>query len=70
MVRRFDVATKQVGELVLAGKRAWGIGLSPDGSQLWVANGLSDDVTVIDTATRRPVKTIRAGRVPHGIVVR
>ena len=32
---------------------------------LFVANGLSDDVSVVDTATRKAVKTIRAGRVPH-----
>ncbi len=64
-----DVSTKKVRELALAGKRAWGLGLNPEGSQLWVANGLSDDVTVIDTATAKPLKTIKAGRVPHSIVV-
>ena len=65
-----DASSKKERELALAGKRAWGLGLSPDGSQLWVANGLSDDVTVIDTATVKPLKTIKAGRVPHSVVVR
>jgi YVTN family beta-propeller protein len=54
---------------VLAGKRAWGLGLSRDGSRLYVANGLSDDLTVIDTAEAKAVKTLPLGRVPHSVVV-
>jgi PQQ-dependent catabolism-associated beta-propeller protein len=64
-----DAASKKAGTLALAGKRAWGLGVSPDGATLWVANGLSDDVTVIDTATGKPLKTVKAGRVPHSVVV-
>lgn len=60
---------KTVGTLVLTGKRAWGLGLSSDGSRLWVANGLSDDVTVIDTAAGKALKTIPVGRVPHSVVL-
>lgn len=64
-----NTADKAVGPLVLTGKRAWGLGLNGDGSQLWVANGMSDDVTVIDTATSKALKTIAVGRVPHSVVV-
>jgi YVTN family beta-propeller protein len=64
-----DTASKKVGPLVLAGKRAWGLGLSADGSKLLVANGLSDDVTVIDTAGAKALKTVKAGRVPHSVVI-
>jgi len=64
-----DVATKKTRELVLVGKRAWGLGLNRDGSRLFVANGLSDDLTVVDTQAARPLKTLPVGRVPHSVVV-
>ena len=43
-----DVATRQVKQMVLAGQRAWGLDLSPDGKTLYVANGLSDDMTLVE----------------------
>ncbi|RTL04879.1 MAG: hypothetical protein EKK65_01715, partial [Lysobacterales bacterium] len=46
-----------------------GLTLDRSGQRLFVANGLSDDVSVVDTATRKAVKTIRAGRVPHSIAI-
>jgi YVTN family beta-propeller protein len=54
---------------VLVGKRAWGLGLSRDGTRLYVANGLSDDLTVVDVAAAKALKTIPLGRVPHTVVV-
>jgi YVTN family beta-propeller protein len=54
---------------VLVGKRAWGVVLSPDDSALYVANGLSDDLTIVDTAKLKAVRTISVGRVPHTVVV-
>ena len=61
--------TKEIEDYVLVGSRAWGIGLSPDQSTIYVANGLSDDVTVIDADTRRVTKSIPVGRVPHSVLV-
>jgi len=49
--------------------QALSLGLGRDGSRLFVANGLSDDVTVIDTATARALRTVPVGRVPHTVVV-
>jgi len=54
---------------VLVGKRAWNVTLNRDGSRLFVANGLSDDVTVIDVAQAKAIKTIPVGRVPYMVVV-
>ena len=70
-VAEVDVATRQVKQLVLAGQRAWGVDLSPDGKTLYVANGLSDDMTLIDVsaAKARPVRTVAVGRVPHSVLV-
>ena len=64
-----DVATRKTTDLVLAGKRAWGVGLDKSQQHLLVANGLSDDLTVIDVAGAKALKTVRVGRVPHSIVV-
>ena len=64
-----DVASRKTNSLVLAGKRAWGLGLNGDGTRLWVANGLSDDLTVIDTAAAKALKTLPVGRVPHSVVI-
>ena len=54
---------------VLVGKRAWAVGLNRSGSQLFVVNGLSDDVTVVDVAAARALKTVPVGRVPYMVVV-
>jgi len=64
-----DVATRKTTQLVLVGKRAWGVAINRDGSRLFVVNGLSDDLTVIDTASAKAVKTIAVGRVPHTVVI-
>jgi YVTN family beta-propeller protein len=64
-----DVASRKVTNLVLVGKRAWGVGLNRSGSQAFVVNGLSDDMTVIDTASAKAIKTVPVGRVPYMVIV-
>jgi len=64
-----DVAARKVTDLVLVGKRAWNVALDKAEAQLWVVNGLSDDVTVVDVAGAKPIKSIPVGRVPYGVVV-
>ena len=50
---------------MLVGKRAWGLALNGDESLLFVANGLSDDVSVVDTAAAKALRSVKVGRVPH-----
>jgi YVTN family beta-propeller protein len=64
-----DVATRQQTDAVLVGKRAWQVTLNKAQTQLWVVNGLSDDVTVIDVASAKPIKSIPVGRVPYMAVL-
>jgi PQQ-dependent catabolism-associated beta-propeller protein len=64
-----DVATRKVTDLVLVGKRAWNLALDAAQARLWVVNGLSDDVTVVDVAGAKAIKSIPVGRVPYGVVV-
>ena len=64
-----DVASRKVTDLVLVGKRAWNVTLDKAEARLYVVNGLSDDVTVVDVAAAKPIKSIPVGRVPYGLVV-
>ena len=36
---------------------------------LYVVNGLSDDMTVIDVASAKPLKTVKVGRVPYAVLL-
>ena len=54
---------------ILVGKRPWGLTLSRDENTLYVANGFGDDITVIDTESRKAKISVPVGRVPYGIVV-
>ena len=60
-----DVPTREITDYILVGSRAWGVTLTRDESTVLVANGLSDDISVIDEASRRVVKSVRVGRVPY-----
>ena len=69
-VARVDAASRQVRATVLVGKRAWGLGFNKIGSMLYVTNGLSDDLTLVDTAQAKALRSVPAGRVPHTVLVR
>ncbi len=64
-----DVATRKVGALVLVGKRAWNVALDKAEARLLVVNGLSDDLTIVDVAGAKALKTIAVGRVPYMALV-
>jgi YVTN family beta-propeller protein len=64
-----DVAKRTVLDYILVGKRAWGLALSNDEKKLYVANGLSDDISIIDTARGVVVTSIPVGMVPYGILI-
>jgi PQQ-dependent catabolism-associated beta-propeller protein len=64
-----DTATKKVEDYVLVGSRAWGVALSPDEQPLYVANGLSDDLSIVDVESRKAIRAVPVGRVPHSVLV-
>ena len=47
----------------------FGVAVHPDGSRVYVANWLSQTVSVIDTATNTVVKTVAVGDNPVGVAV-
>jgi len=64
-----DAESLEVGDYVLVGKRAWNMTFNRDESLLFVANGLSDDMTIIDAATRKAIRSVPIGRVPHTVLI-
>jgi len=64
-----DAIKREIIKYILVGRRPWGLGLTPDGERLFVLNGLSDDVTIISVAKRRPIRTSRTGLVPHSVEI-
>ncbi|HEX9647774.1 MAG TPA: PQQ-dependent catabolism-associated beta-propeller protein [Alphaproteobacteria bacterium] len=62
-----DVASREVTDYILAGKRVWGAALNADESLLVVTNGASDDITIIDTAKKVAVNSVAVGRTPHTV---
>jgi YVTN family beta-propeller protein len=64
-----DVASRKLTDAVLVGKRAWHVALNRAQTQLVVVNGLSDDVTIVDVAAAKAIKSIPVGRVPYMSVI-
>jgi YVTN family beta-propeller protein len=44
--------------------------ITPDGAKLYVANGRSNSVSVVDTASRRKRADVPVGELPWGVAVR
>ena len=65
-----NAETYEVEEYILVGRRVWHMEFNEDHSQLFTTNGVSGDVTVIDVASRKAVKTIKVGRFPWGAAFR
>ncbi len=54
---------------LLVGQRVWHGAFSPDQNTLYVANGISNDMSVIDVRRARGHAIGAGGPVPWGIVV-
>jgi YVTN family beta-propeller protein len=59
----------RISGYVPVGRRPWGIAVTADGKKLYVANGVSDSVSVIDTATQKVVATIPVEKGPWGVAI-
>jgi YVTN family beta-propeller protein len=49
--------------------RPWNMAITPDGARLYVANGRSNSVSVIDTQSNRRVTDIPVGERPWGVAM-
>jgi YVTN family beta-propeller protein len=68
-IARVDVKTHTVKDYLLTGGRPWGIALSADNKTLYVTNGTSDDMAVVDTESFKIRKSVAAGRSPYTAAV-
>jgi YVTN family beta-propeller protein len=44
--------------------------MHPDGSKLFVANGNTNDMTIVDVASLKPERSVPVGRLPWGVAVK
>jgi YVTN family beta-propeller protein len=44
--------------------------ITPDGKKLYVANGRSGSVSVLDAQAEAPIREIKVGEFPWGVVIR
>ena len=65
-----NAETYEVEDYILVGRRVWHMAFDGDKSRLFTTNGISGDVTVIDVARRKALKTIKVGRFPWGAAFR
>jgi YVTN family beta-propeller protein len=63
-----DPQAGTVLDSVKVGRRPSGI-VNRDGSRLYTANGVSDDVSVVNVAELREVARIPVGRGPWGVAI-
>jgi len=62
-------ASNKLLNTIKVGTRPWGMAISPDGKFLFVANGPSNDVSIVDLASETEVKRVKAGESPWGIAI-
>ncbi|MGJ8604807.1 MAG: YVTN family beta-propeller repeat protein [Marivita sp.] len=65
-----NAETYEVEDYILVGRRVWHMDFNRDRSLLFTTNGVSGDVTVIDVASRKAIKSIKVGRFPWGAAFR
>ncbi|MBY0473331.1 YncE family protein [Patescibacteria group bacterium] len=69
VVYRINIADKVVDQTISGGSAPHGVVVSHDGARVFVTNLLSDDVSVIDTATGKEIARVPVGDMPNGISI-
>ena len=64
-----NAVTHEVQKYLLVGQRVWHMAFTPDEKYLLTTNGVSNDVSVIDVAALRVIKTIQVGELPWGVTI-
>ncbi len=68
-VYKVDLESQEVVETIIAGEGPHGVAISKDGSQVYITNIVSGDLSIIDTKTDQVIKTIEVGEAPNGVSV-
>ena len=64
-----NAQTKEIEKYLLVGQRVWHLAFTPDEKYLLTTNGVSNDVSIIDVASLKVIKSIPVGAFPWGVVV-
>ncbi len=64
-----DPKTYAVDKYLLVGQRVWHNAFSPDQHWLYTANGISNDMSVIDVNALEVTQSVPVGQSPWGVVV-
>ena len=67
--QRSDGETLEVIDYIMTGQRVWQLAFTPDEKYLLTTNGNSNDITVIDVAEEKAIKSVQVGQQPWGVVV-
>lgn len=68
-VYRINIREKAVDQTIVAGSAPHGVVVDKAGAFVYVTNLLSEDISVIDTATNKEVARISVGKMPNGISI-
>ncbi|OIQ28864.1 MAG: hypothetical protein BM562_11935 [Alphaproteobacteria bacterium MedPE-SWcel] len=63
-----DGNSLDVLDYIIVGQRVWQLDFTPDEKFLLTTNGNSNDITVIDVAREKAIKSIQVGEQPWGVV--
>ena len=66
-VALIDGVSHEVKRYLLVGQRVWHLAFTPDQKYLLTTNGISNDVSVIDVAALKVIKTVPVGELPWGV---
>lgn len=66
-VYRIDINQKKVDQTITTGDAPHGIVVDNEGKFVYVTNLLSEDMSIIDTATSKEVARLKVGVMPNGI---
>jgi PQQ-dependent catabolism-associated beta-propeller protein len=69
-VGMIDAKAYEVLDYLLVGQRVWQLAFSPDEKFLYSTNGVSNDISVIDVAAGKVIKSVKVGSYPWGVAVK
>ena len=64
-----DGESLEVIDYIITGQRVWQLAFTPGEEYLLTTNGNSNDITVIDVAREKAIKSVQVGQQPWGVVV-
>ena len=64
-----NAETFEVEDYLLVGQRVWQLAFTPDEALLISTNGVSNDISMIDVASLKVLKSIQVGQLPWGVAV-